>query len=36
VIVEADELGLPVSRIAELTGLTLRTIYNALRRAGRR
>ena len=36
VIVEADELGLPVARIAELTGLTRRSVYNALKRAGRR
>jgi DNA-directed RNA polymerase specialized sigma24 family protein len=36
VIIEADELGLPVTRIAELTGLTRRSVYNALKRAGRR
>jgi hypothetical protein len=33
-IVEADELGVPVARIAKLTGLTRKSVYAAVRREG--
>jgi DNA-binding phage protein len=35
-IAEADELGVPVAPIAELTGVTRKSVYKALQRNGRR
>jgi hypothetical protein len=35
-IAEADELGVPVARIAATTELTGKSVNNALRRTGRR